>query len=199
MPRAMDPKKFWGWFEKQAASLAQQEPEARAEAINAQLAELGSPIVAEMVVYEEGPTEVVFTADGDADLFEEVYALVAAAPALPEWQFTALRPGQGFEFNLDLDGEEQIPADTLTFEPLESPQMPGAIGLRIFVDASIAEREDLGDVLWTLLETGIGEERMARIVHLEAAAREAAEAPVPITVLPVFLDQRAKKFAAEQG
>lgn len=195
----MDAKKFWSWFEKQAPDLEKQEPEARGAALNERLAELGSAIQVEVILYEEGPTEIVFTADGDVELFPEIHALVAAAPSRDGWSFVALRPPQGFEFNLDLDGEGVISADTLTFEPLESPQMPGAIGLRVFVEPELAEREDLGDVLWTLLETGIGEERLAQIMHIEVAPKDAAQEPVPITVLPVFLEQRAKRLAAEQG
>lgn len=199
MPPDMEPSTFWSWFTEQSQALKAQTPEARAGTISEKLAELGSAITAEVSGDGEGPSEVIFTASGDVELFDEVYALVDVAPQLEGWVFFALRPPRGFEFTLELDGESAVSAAKLTFEPLESPQMPGALGLRIFVDDELAQREDLEDVLLFVIETGLGEERMAQIAHVEAVPAAEAQEPVPMTVLPVFMDTRAKRLAEEAG
>jgi len=194
----MEPREFWGWFEKQSEALKAEAPETRAGTISDKLAELGSSISVEVSGDGEGPSEVIFTAGGNVELFDEVYALVDAAPQLDGWAFIPLRPARGFEFSLDLEGGDTIAADKLTFEPLESPQLPGALGLRIFVDDVLSAREDLEDVLLFLIETGLGEERMSQIVHVEAVPAAEAQEPVPLPVLPAFMDTRLKRLLSEE-
>ncbi|MDQ3262677.1 MAG: hypothetical protein M3Y59_03290 [Myxococcota bacterium] len=196
----MEPREFWGWFKEQSEALKAEAPETRAGTISDKLVELGTSIAVEVSGDVEGePSEVIFTAGGNVELFDEVYALVEVAPALDGWAFIPLRPARGFEFTLDLEGDATLSADKLSFEPLESPQMPGALGLRIFVDDVLSAREDLEEVLLFLIETGLGEERMAQIVHVEAVPLAEAQEPVPLPVLPAFMDTRLKRLAEESS
>ena len=65
----------------------------------------------------EGVSEFIITAERKSELFPLVDAAIAAAPTLAGWKFTALKPPQGFEFVINLDGVELDPSG-LWFLPL---------------------------------------------------------------------------------
>jgi hypothetical protein len=76
--------------------------------------------------------DFVVTARGDARLFPVVDALVAAAPALRRWTFTALKPAKGFGFTHHYEGVVYDPR-TMWFLPLERAERPRDLGLRVAV------------------------------------------------------------------
>ena len=57
--------------------------------------------------YDERNVEMVVSAEGDIKSFVFVEDLIAAAPTLPGWKFTALKPGLGFaEIRIGMNGYE---------------------------------------------------------------------------------------------
>ena len=166
----MSNEAFWKWFSTESAALRAMEPELLAErlaeALRSHVGDLGVEVAEEEE--EEAAAklqEVVFTADGDAARFDAVKALVAAAPALDGWSFVALKPPMGFDFTLEADGVE-LDGSALRFEPLVGP---GGLGLRLYLPEAVAKEDDVEQLIRLLLQTGVGEENAAGIVHVEAA------------------------------
>ena len=67
--------------------------------------------------------------------------------------------------------------------------MPGAVGIRCFVEDTVASNANCGGILRLIVATGIGEEAAARITHIEVQPKSRAPAePIRITALLDFLD-----------
>lgn len=141
---------------------------------------------------EEGKHQLVITADGDSDYFPQVYALVEAAPHIPEWNIRALKPALGFGFVLELYGLVFDPF-CMWFMPLVSRDQNPGIGLRIGFNDYLASREQnyLGGTL-VLLDHALGEEQMAKAIqYVEVGSlpeNPAENGYIPLTELPMFVD-----------
>lgn len=179
----MDADAFSQWFVAHAAELRSQEPEAANEAIQTELTKLNEALAAE--VADDGDNrELVISAQGDSELFELVESLGPKLKA-EGWTVHALKPARGFDFKLDVD-EAVVDARSLYFEPLESPSMPGILGLRLF--APEAAVGPLSELAWWVLETGVGEKAVALIEHLEVAAMPEDKGELmPIRALASFI------------
>lgn len=99
-------QRFWRCFEEVRNPLAQRmlsagepgtdlSPEvigAPAAALHEPLAAFAPGVSAEYALGRDGSCVITFTADGCEEVFENVFALVDAAPILPGFVFQALRP-----------------------------------------------------------------------------------------------------------
>src|SRR5262249_19135811 len=127
---------------------------------------------------------------GDSELFELIEGL-APKLAAEGWTVHALKPARGFEFKLDADGAV-VDARSLYFEPLESPSMPGILGLRLFAPEPAVG--PLSELAWWVLETGIGEKACALIEHLEVAAMPEEKGEImPIRALGSFVQWHSSR------
>lgn len=169
----IDARAFWDWFSENEAALRGLSGAQVAEAIYAELTEVDQRLGVEVQGAKAPRREVIFTAYGDAEAFPAVESLVEAAPAIAGWSFVALKPARGFDFSVDA-GEIVIDAAKLIFDPLRSPQAPNALAIRFFVASELAESGGIEEVLWLILETGLGERAAAEITHIEAAAESDA-------------------------
>ena len=61
-----------------------------------------------------------------------VRELVASAPSLPRWSFRALRPAQGFDFEVQA-GPLTFSAKQLSFQALSAEQAPSQLAIRLLV------------------------------------------------------------------
>ena len=75
-------------------------------------------------------TELIISAEGKAERFDAVKALVAAAPPLDGWEFIAFKPAHGFTFVTE-HGRARIDAAKARFLPLESATKPDQLLRRI--------------------------------------------------------------------
>ena len=118
-------------------------------------------------------------------------ALVAAAPALDGWSFVALKPPMGFDFTLEADGVELDGVGAA----LRAPGGPGGLGLRLYLPEAVAKEDDVEQLIRLLLQTGVGEENAAGIVHVEAAPLSSPEAQEAIALpeLANYLEQQRKQ------
>ena len=185
------PAEFWAWFSAEEPRLLASAPkdvtgeiEDRVRLVDPRIGvELGDAVV----------RELIFTAYVQVEVFARVKELVAAAPKFDRWQMVALKPARGFEFAIDVGGRS-VDASQITFEPLDSAAMPGAIGLRCFVDPALATHGNNAGILRLIIATGIGEELAARISHVEVAGRERAPAePIRISALREYLDWQDRR------
>ncbi len=122
----------------------------------------------EMGGHPDGPLELVISAEGDPDYFEDVRHLVAAAPETPGWRFVAFKPPQGFEFRTEYEGVIVDP-DECWFLPLQSKSNPASLGLRVAVPGVTDElARTYKAAVHIVLDTGLGELIAAEAVqHLE--------------------------------
>jgi hypothetical protein len=171
---------FWSWFASHETSLramaGSDDPLwdtalARLRAVHASLAfELSDPV--------EGVREFVVTAQGNAELFPLVDAMIAAASPRVGWEFVALKPAMGFDFITTYEGVKLDPRE-MWFMPLTSSSRPADLGVRIAVPGyTPALRSMLENALMMIVDTGIGERSAAmdiQHVDIEAVPEEPAK------------------------
>ncbi len=164
----------WGWLQGRLSEVEAMAAEAAAEVLERGVAAIDERLGAE-VSDVEGTRRVVITAGGDAEAFAIAREVVAAAPSLPNWSFVALRPGQGFDFEVSA-GSLVFDAKALSFQPLSAEEAPMQLAIRLLVPNP--ELEEWSEIGLHLIETGIGEEAAARIAYLEIDRREPDSANV---------------------
>ena len=147
------------------------------------------------------PGEVVITAGGDPDLFDLVDAISAQAPPLPGWQAIPLKRGMGFGFSITWEG---VPLDPkqLWFEPLNDPDRPDIVGLRVAAPGHHAGADkDYGNGVLMLLDTALGEREAVRDIELlEVVAPPTdpdAEGYLPLVELANYIAWRRKRPASQ--
>ena len=109
----------------------------------------------------EDPREFIITAQGHAPSFAGVDGLTAEAPVLPGWRVVPLKPARGFEFAVNYEGMRLDPRD-MWFLPLNHPELPRALGLRVAVpDITSADIDTVTNAVLVILDTAIGERSAA--------------------------------------
>jgi hypothetical protein len=177
---------FWAWFSAEEPRLLASDPKEVTGEIEDRVRELDPRIGVELG--DAVVRELIFTVYVQIEAFTLVKELVAAAPRFERWRMIALKPARGFDFSIDVAGRK-VDASSITFEPLDSPAMPGAIGIRCFVDDALASNSNRGGILRLIVATGIGEEAAARISHIEVAEKRRAPAePIRIVALREYID-----------
>lgn len=116
---------------------------------------------------DDGMRELIVSAMGDSTLFDTVDQLVAKAPALSRWRFTALKPPRGFDFAFDGDGVHLEPK-TIVFDPLRSETKPRALGLRVYVPVSNITPA-IETAVRRVIEHGLGERASSQIEYIDTA------------------------------
>lgn len=146
-----------------------------------------------------GNFELIITSDGDIALFSTVEELVNAAPAVPNWIFTAHKPALGFDgISIDLYGL-QFSTETTSFYPLVLDDYPDEVNIVITHNGYTKDLDDhfqAGGMIY--LENGLGEVYTAtRIDNYETGpvpdAGQGIEL-IPIAKLNEYLNWREKEF-----
>lgn len=113
---------------------------------------------------EPGNCELIVTAEGERSLFAMVDALVAAAPVMPQWKITALKPKLGFPVTTSWEGFSVTIAE-IVFDPLESSGSKD-FGICIFVPhLKLEDVEDAHNALLRAIDHGLGERQFAETVQ----------------------------------
>jgi hypothetical protein len=193
----MNAEEFWRWFAAQEPQLRGADGQVVADAVEARLREI-DPRVGVEVSDPGDERELIFTAWSQREAFPVVHALMAAAPrGLAGWRLIALKPPRGFGFAIDVEGL-RIDASQLRFDPLASPQAPGALGVRVYVagaPAMAAADEQWAQTLALIIETGIGEDAAAQIDYLEPASGTPDAKSLPIDELLPLVHWHRRKHA----
>lgn len=158
---------FWEWFQRHEGDLWRIEDyqDEWLDRLQAALAEYRQGLWVEVSDEDEGVRELVISAAGDEQLFDDARDLVAHAPELKRWKVLALKPARGFDFMFEDDSVKLDPRE-LAFEPLAHARNPRAIGLRVF---SPVLGDNVRAAVERMLEVGLGEEKRARISYIEIA------------------------------
>ena len=188
---------FWQWFEdhnEQLIAMGDLEEKQRHELENAlqyQLTKYCAGLAYEMGEPTANGRTLIFTAEGDTDLFRFVVELVDSAPDLDWWQFTAFKQPLGTELKVRFD-RYLFDTRKMYFQQLKCEEEPDMLGLRIAVEGSKPDDEDFQVGVYVTLEALMGEFDCATLIgYMETVP--VPEAPFksgfqPLDDLPKFVE-----------
>lgn len=178
----------WSWLVGRSSEVQAMSASEAAEVLERGVSAIDERLGVE-VTDEGGTRRVVVTAGGDAEAFGVVRSLVAAAPKLPNWEFIALRPPQGFDFEVNA-GDMVFDAKELSFQALSREQAPTQLAIRLLVpNPWVEEWAELG---LRIIEDGLGEEAAAHIGYMEIDRREPdSENVFPLESLPGWVQRHS--------
>ena len=178
----------WGWLQGRLPEIQAMGAEAAAEELEKGVSAIDGRLGVE-VTDEGGVRQVIVTAGGDAEAFDAARQVVAAAPRIPGWEFVALRPAQGFDFEVSA-GDLVFDAKELSFQALTSEEAPTQLAIRLLVpNPWLEEWAEMG---LRILETGLGEEAAARIGYIEIDRRTPEHEKVfPLESLPGWVQRHS--------
>lgn len=194
-------KLFWNWFEaseKKYRQFSNNGTEAADQLLDNLLDHLKpyDPWLKCLVgKANDGQNELIITADGDIALFTKVEALVAAAPRMAGWIFTAHKPACGMGISISYNDEE-FNSSTLRFYPHHLEGMPDEISIVVTHPRFKASEESFfRNAAHIYLENSMGELAVALdIDELAAGPIPADIETIPIEKLPDYITWRKKEF-----
>lgn len=201
-----DPSRFWSWFaSKQTvyeALISEMEQEGGSQApspavmsgikqLHKALAEYDERLKFEFGRDELKRFDLVISADGDAAAFESVFKLVAAAPAIPGWIITPLKPRRPEALPAAQVEGRMVSSDQFRFHAAPDPEAPGKSVILVLVDApDLDMMPDLYDRLaYLCVDAQLGELDSHRlisgvmVVSLDLFRTESGHDGAPITEL----------------
>jgi hypothetical protein len=145
---------------------------------------------------DEHTAELIITPDGDIKKIVFAEELIAAAPSINGWKFTALKPASGEGFSLAI-GDLVIEADKLFFVPRDHNERPDEIDI-VIVHEKVSEenRDEMSHAIDLFLDNYLGELNfVTQIDNLETAGiNEIAEELRPLSELKGYLQDRQVAF-----
>lgn len=190
-----DVEQFWRWFKQQARVLLSDDDMAVADKLHAALAAVDEAIAVEVATVSDQVREVIISGSGEPATMQKVKSIVDVAPIDHSWRFIALKPPKGFDFKLGYGGTE-VDASQLHFDPLEAGGHPELLGIMIYCPDSLAKIDGITDVMWHIVETGLGEEAAQSIatIKVESETNRHDEA-IEIQQLPDYLAWHSRRHA----
>ncbi|MGS4344989.1 DUF695 domain-containing protein [Myroides odoratus] len=141
--------------------------------------------------------ELIFTPDGAVKDVAFIEDLVQAAPQLPHWQFTALKPAVDINrFNIRMNNYE-FSKEKIHFYAIEHPQYPDEVDLVIvYDDFTENDKQVITNGVFIFLDNFLGElNAITSIDSLKVVGPEQAEGElISILKLKDYLVWREKEF-----
>ena len=194
---------FWVWFHSQERTffdVIQNSDDIEKnffDKLEPKLAALKDGILYLTGMYDDNTAELILTADGNVKNIAFVEDLVRAAPVLPVWRFTALKPAMNVEdVAIHMDGYE-FDGKHLSFYANEVPDCPDEIDITIIHKALTAtNKKQISTGVYIFLDNYLGElEFVNTIDNLEIISPEhAIQEPIPISKLKAYLNWRQKEW-----
>ena len=194
---------FWTWFKKEERiffKVIEERTDIEKKFFNplsAKLAEVKDDIFYLTGMADDETVELILTPDGIVENVVFIEELVAAAPSIKGWKFTALKPAldienvgirmQDFEFN----------GENLFFYANEDSDYPDEIDLQVVHKDFTKENEQIiTNGTFIFLDNFLGELNfITSIDEVQVIGKESAEKElVPIAKLKAYLNWRQKEF-----
>ncbi len=180
---------FWRWVQSQPALAAWPPDRALAEALGDQLRTIHEELAFEMT-RRNSSTELAISAAGDAELFELVREIVAAAPRLPLSVVAFRQRGKVESAELKFRNGRILSSNDIWFALERDDQ---GLGLHVFVrDLPDEEPGPLQNAVYLLLDNALGEldvvTNVAWIAWAPLPPAPEAEGLAPLTQLPHAFD-----------
>jgi hypothetical protein len=162
---------FWNWFKdnnKAYTFLNSVDEEAKEKLLNdflEQLHKYCDNIYFEIGGYPDEDQELIITAEGDKNYFDQVEELVNAAPKIEGWRFIAFKPPMPHNFKSKWDDLE-LNTEDMWFLPLSNDKTQ-ELGIRVCFNNQdlIQDNETLTPLLYKMLDTIVGEKSFALDIH----------------------------------
>ncbi len=194
---------FWTWFEKNEKnfySLVKHRKDIESGFFNklsAKLSELNDGYFFLTGMYDDNTVELVLTADGSIKNIVFVEELVASAPDISGWKFTALKPALNVEDVSIEMSHLTFNSENLFFYPNDSPKYPDEIDICIIhSDMTDDNKEQIINGTYIFLDNYLGELDFANTIdNLQVISKSDAQKElIPIAKLKPFLTWRQKEF-----
>src|SRR5438105_6585545 len=144
----LDMEDFWSWFSRHAAEFHrvvrnnEQVDSAFLEKIMPKLQNLNNQFYCLTGMCDEETAELIITTDGVIKSFVFVEELVAAAPLIPGWRFTALKPPTNIRsFSLNMS-DYKFDNSNIQFCYNDSEEYPDEIDITLLCDHYREENEE---------------------------------------------------------
>ena len=195
---------FWDWFVKHEESFFKAVREGNVEngffnLLAPRLSNLHPGIYFLTGLYGN-KAELVLTPDGSIKNIIFAEEIVAKAPELANWIFTALKPPTSIEHASIQVGDYVFTKDNLHFYAHEHPTYPDEIDLSIVYDGYVESADELiTNGIYIFLDNYLGElQSITLIDSVTVVGRDAANQElIPITSLQDFLTWRKTEFIEE--
>lgn len=196
-------KDFWNWFKKEERTFYKVIKERTDiekgffNPLSAKLAEVKDDIFYLTGMADDETVELILTPDGVVENVVFIEELVAAAPEIKGWKFTALKPALDIE-NVGIRMQDfEFSGDNLFFYAVEDSQYPDEIDLRVIHKDFTEENERIiTNGTFIFLDNFLGELNfISSIDEVEVIGKESAEKElIPIAKLKAYLKWRQKEF-----
>lgn len=194
---------FWDWFlknEKKFHQIIKEHKRVKEdffEKLHLELIKIKEGFFFQAGMYNSDTVELVFTADGDPRNIVFIEELVAEAPQIKGWRFTALKPEMVIN-RVGIQIEDiEFQAENMYFYAHHYPEYPDEIDICIVHEDLNPENEDLiRQGIFIFLDNYLGELPFVnQIDNLHVVAKEEAEEElIPIAKLKDYLIWREKEF-----
>ena len=196
---------FWNWFAEHANAFFpivknhEDVEEKFLEKVIPVLKQINEQFFCLVGMQNDGTAEMVVTVDGDIKSIVFAEEIIAAAPSLEKWKFTALKPAIGFDMSVNLDSLK-FDKDNISFLNNEDPEYPDEIDLTfVHKDFSEDHKRSIANGCFIFLDNALGELNTVMLIDnfsIDAAPPE-KDKLIPISKLSEFLHWREKEFVAK--
>lgn len=195
---------FWNWFVGQEQNFYQvvkdrnHIEEQFFDVMSPKLKSINEGIYFLTGMKDDTTAELIFTPDGVVKNIAMIEDLVAAAPAIPNWTFTALKPD-----SLDISrnalnmGDYSFGSENLWFYSIIDENYPDEIAITlVYQDFQEADKDMITNAAYILLDNYLGElNAVTTIDFLEVIGVNDAKAElIPIDKLKDYLKWRESEF-----
>lgn len=194
---------FWNWFSKRAQTFhnvvkAGQDFESGFfSLLMPKLNELRDGYFFLCGMMNETTAELIFTAEGRVENIVFVEDLVAAAPAIPGWKFTASKPASSIENTAIKMNDVTYSRDNLFFYANERPHVPDQINITIILTDFTGElKNEIKTGVYIFLENYLGELNTVSLLDVVnvSGKDDSGQELIPIEKLKSYLEWRQKEF-----
>lgn len=201
--KILDYQSFWNWFlknEKAYYSSVKKGQDVDSHFLShlmPKLQQLNPQFYCLTGMINDDVAELVITPEGDIKTIVFVEDLIAAAPALPNWKFTALKPATGLSGTvINMDGFE-FGEDNLSFVSTRQEEYPDEIEITLIHNNYTEEAKTTianGSLIY--LDNGLGEMDTVTLIDSIKVTGPSSEFPetIPIVKLKDYLIWREKEF-----
>lgn len=163
---------FWDWFRvhnKAYTFINNVDPEVKETLLNnllEQLHEYCDKLYFEIGGNADESNELIITAEGNKEFFNEVDNLVNTAPNIDNWTFTAFIPPRDIHFEMNYEGLVLKPEE-MWFMPLQNEKDAMAIGISIGLMnyELVHQHAYFNTAMHKILDVLLGEKSAAHDIH----------------------------------
>ena len=194
---------FWQWFqqhEKEFFNVVSQRNNIEKnffDKLSPKLAELKEGYFFVTGMQNDTTAELILTADGNPKNIVFVEELVAAAPVIPGWTITCLKPSLNIE-NVNINmGDYEFSKESLGFYANEIPGCPDEIDITVVhKDCNEDNKKQILNGVYIFMDNYLGELDFVNNIDILSVKNknEAEQEIIPIEKLKDYLTWRQKEF-----